>query len=874
MDMRFYKALAVVTACATFVIGGAQSAGDVVKGLRFRNIGPATMSGRISDIDCDPKKTSTVYIATAGGGVWKSTSDGTEWEPIFDEMPVSSIGAVHVSRADSNVVWVGSGESNNRNSSAWGNGVYLSTDAGKTFKPVGLVETQQIARIVSDPKDSKRAWIAAMGGLWSANQDRGIYMTEDMGATWKKVLYIDDKTGCTEIVMDPKNNKVLYAGMYERTRWPWTFRSGGKNGGVFKSTDGGKKWTKLAGGLPKGDTGKIGLAVSYQNSNTVYAQVEGSREEDGTYKSTDGGKTWTKKGRFSSRPFYYYEIAVDPFDDNHLLATNTQLTETTDGGVTWRTKRMPIHVDYHAIWFSTKDQNHIWVGEDGGAAVTRDGEGWRWAGGLPVAQFYAIDADMAMPYHVYGGLQDNGSWGAPSRSRMSRGIGNWEWYRIGGGDGFHVQVDPTDNVTLYSESQGGAIGRRNKLTGASTSIRPRAPQGETYRFNWSSPIVMSPHNSSTIWFGGNRLFKSVDKGDNWRVASDDLTTNDPEKNKSMEGLTPENTGAERHGSIMTISESPRKAGVVWVGTDDGLVHISEDDGHTWSNVTENVTGVPKNTWVSRVEASRFKLERAYATFDGHRTGDYKTYVYATEDFGKTWTSITSNLPSNESAYVIKEDPTNENLIYVGTEFGLYVSLDRGKSWTRWTAGLPTAAVHDIKIHTRDREIILGTHGRGIWIAPVEPLQQATAALMDKDVEVFEPVTAVQWTSDGSGGYGDGQGWFYGQNPPQGARIAYWLKADAKEVTVDILDASGTIVGRIQGPDRTRGVNVAYWNFRGGGGGGGRGGGQFGQQARPGSYAVRVTADGKTSTKTLDVIADPILGGRAAEADLPVTVARK
>lgn len=862
--MRFLKALAVASVSASFVVAGAQSAVDVVKALRFRNVGPAVMSGRISDIDCDPKKTSTVYIATASGGVWKSTSDGTVWEPIFDEMPVASIGAVHVSRADSNVVWVGSGESNNRNSVAWGNGVYLSTDAGKTFKPAGLVETQQIARIVSDPKDPKRAWVAAMGGLWSANQERGIYMTEDMGATWQKVLYIDENTGCTEIVMDPKNNKVLYAGMYERRRWPWTFKSGGKTGGVFKSTDGGKKWSKLGGGLPSDVTGKIGLAVYAKDPNIVYAQVESTPELDGTYKSTDGGRTWKKQGRYSSRPFYYYELAIDPNNPDHLLATDTNIKETLDGGKTWRNKRMPIHVDYHAIWWSATDSGHIWVGEDGGAAVSRDGDGWRWAGALPVSQFYGIDADMAMPYHVYGGLQDNGSWGAPSQSRLGRGIGNWEWYRLGGGDGFHVQVDPTDNVTVYSESQGGAIGRRNTLTGESRSIRPRAPQGETYRFNWSSPIVLSPHNSSTIWFGGNKLFKSVDKGDSWRVASPDLTTNDPEKNKGMEGLTPENTGAERHCTIITISESPRTAGVVWVGTDDGLVQISEDDGYNWTNVTANVSGVPKNTWVSRVEASHFKLERAYATFDGHRTGDYRTYVYATEDFGKTWTNITSNLPPNESAYVIKEDPTNENLLYVGTEFGLYVSIDRGKTWTRWSTGLPTVAVHDLKIHPREHDIIIGTHGRGIWIAPVEPLQQATAAMMDKDIELINPVRAVRWASDQSGGYGDGEGWFYGQNPPVGARLAYWLKADAKEIAVDILNAAGEVVGRIQNPDKSRGVNIVYWNYRSGGGGGRGGGrGQFGQASSAGSYAVRVTADGKTVTKPFEVIADPILGGRSA-----------
>jgi photosystem II stability/assembly factor-like uncharacterized protein len=860
MYMRFVRALAVLSACAIFLTASAQDASDIVKSLRFRNIGPAVMSGRITDIDCDPKNTATVYIATGSGGVWKSTSDGTSWAPIFDDQPVASIGAVQVSRADSNVVWAGSGESNNRNSVAWGDGMYLSTDAGQTWKNVGLKETQQIARIVTDPRDPKRAWVAAMGALWNANEDRGVYMTEDSGATWKKVLYTDENTGCTELVIDPKNPQVLYAGMYERRRWPWTFRSGGTNGGVFKSTNGGKTWTKLTGGLPTGETGKIGLAVSYQNSNVVYAHVEANREQDGTYRSSNGGRNWEKRGRFNSRPFYYYEIAIDPFDDNHLLATSTQLTETTDGGKTWRTKRMPIHVDYHAIWFSPKDRNHIWVGEDGGAAVTRDGNGWRWAQALPVSQFYAIAADMAMPYHVYGGLQDNGSWGAPSMSRLRQGIGNWDWYRLSGGDGFHVQVDPNDNETVYSESQGGAISRRNTRTGESRSIRPRAPQGETYRFNWSSPIVMSPHNSATIWFGGNKLFKSVDRGDNWRVASPDLTTNDPEKNKNMEGLTPENTGAERHCTIITISESPRKAGVVWVGTDDGNVQVSEDDGYNWTNVVGNIQGVPKNTWVSRIEASRFKLERAYVTFDGHRTGDYKTYVYVTEDFGKTWTNITANLPANDAAYVIKEDPTNENLLYVGTEFGLYVTLDRGKTWTKWNTGFPTVAVHDIVIHPREREIILGTHGRGIWIAPVEPLQQATAELMAKDVDVFDPITAVQWLSDSSGGYGDGEGWFYGQNPPLGARLAYWLKAEAQNVEVEILDAAGNVVGRIQNPGGAKGANVVYWNFRGGqgGGGGGGGGGQFGGAARPaGTYAVRVTADGKTATKPFRVIDDPL-----------------
>lgn len=857
------------------------STSDILQELRFRNVGPAVMSGRIADLEVDPKRPATIYVATASGGVWKSTSGGVNWTPIFDSMDSASIGDVTVSSADSNIIWVGAGESNNRNSSAWGRGVYKSADAGATWTKMGLESTQQIARIVTHPKDPNIVWVAALGALWGPNEDRGVYRTEDGGKTWTKVLYTDENTGAIDLVIDPKNANVLYAAMYERRRYPYTFRSGGPNGGIFKSTDGGKKWEKLGGGLPTGQTGRIGLTIYPQNPKIVYAIIEAERGEkpednkNGVYRSDDAGKTWKKGGTFNTRPFYYHEILVDPNDDKHLLGVSTSLMESKDAGATWRSVRISVHVDFHALWINPNNSEHWMTGSDGGVAVTYDGgASWRHMANICVAQFYAVCYDMAYPYHVYGGLQDNGSWGGPSRSRSNRGIGNYEWYNVGGGDGFHVQVNWEDNVTVYSESQGGNIQRYNKKTGQSSFIRgslPRPAEGQRFRFNWSSPIVMSPHNPKVVWFAGNVLFKTVDGGDSWKAVSPDLTTNDPEKQKPMGGLSPENTGAETHCTIITVAESPLRPDTVWVGTDDGMVQLTENGGVEWKNVTANIQDLPKGTWCSRVTASKFKLERAYATFDGHRSNDMNAYVYVTEDFGQTWKSLRGNLPA-ESVYVIKEDLANENVLYVGTEFGLYVSLDRGTTWTAWKSGLPPVAVHDIVLHPREREIILGTHGRGIWIAPADPLQELTGEVQLKNAHLFDPVTAVQWVRDPTGGYGDGEGWFFGQNPPPGARLAYYLGKAAEEVKVEILSADGAVIYTFATAPGTAGTHVLYWPFRvdapgggqpgGAGGGGGRGGGGGGQRAGrlvdPGTYGVRLTVKGEEPvTKKLVVIADPI-----------------
>lgn len=839
---------------------------DIVNAVRFRCIGPGTMSGRISDIDVDPRNTSVVYVATASGGVWKSTSGGIEWTPIFDSQPVQSIGDVEVSRADSNIVWVGTGENTNRNSVAWGDGIYKSTDAGGTWTNTGLERTEQIARIITHPTNKDIVWVAAIGALWSSSPDRGVYKTTDGGRTWSKILYVDENTGCSDLVIDPKNANVLYAGMYERRRWPWTFRSGGPNGGVFKSTDGGKTWTKLGNGLPTGLTGKIGLSIFPKNPNIVYAivEAEGSQREpeknrNGIYRSDDAGKTWKRQGVHSTRPFYYHEIMVDPEDPDLVYSLSTQMMRSRDGGKTWQAMPNRIHVDYHAIWINPRDVNHIWVGNDGGVAVSYDkGATWRHSGNIIAAQFYAIGVDMATPYWVYGGLQDNGTWGGPSISRNRRGIGNYEWKTISGGDGFHVQVDWLDNETIYSESQGGAIQRTNKRTGERRGIRPPNPEGERIRYNWSSPIVMSPHNPRIIWFGGNRLFKTVNGGDAWQVVSPDLTTNNPEKTKPMEGLNPENTGAEVHCTIISISESPIRPDVVWVGTDDGLVHYTLNGGVEWTSVSDNFPGLPANTWCSRVIASKYKLERAYATFDGHRTGDYKPYIYVTEDMGKTWEPIGTHLPVGP-VYVIKEDPEREDLLYVGTEFGTYVSLNRGVTWIAWRANMPAVAVHDIVIHPREKEIVLGTHGRGIWIAPVEHLQGLSNVARSQPFYLVDPVAAYAWVPDLGGGYGDGQGWFYGENPRTGARIHYYLQSQPADLKIEIVAPGGEVIATVQNPRTSPGLNTVYWNLRRtpqerGGGGFQRGG------AGPtptGDFVVRITVGSESMTKPLKVYPDPL-----------------
>ena len=804
--------------CALMVLGCfstraalAQSVNDLLRPLPARELGPTTMSGRITNFGVYEAEPRIYYVGTASGGVWKTENGGITMKPVFQYEHLSAIGDVAVNQKNPNDVWVGTGEENSRNSTSWGNGIYHSTDGGKSWQHMGLEKTRHISTILLDPKNPNTIYVGALGHLWGTNPDRGVYKSTDGGKTWNKILFVNDKTGIIEMIMDPRDPNVIYAAAWERFRWPYRWASGGPSSALYKTTDGGKNWTKLTEGIPKGDIGRIGLSLMASKPDVLVATFEHATE-GGVYKSSNAGKSWTKLNSINPRPFYFSVPRIDPVDENRIYLPAVNFHYSTDGGKTFGVLQANIHVDYHAMWINPKDNNHMIVGEDGGVGQTRDrGVTWEMIDSLPVAQFYAVAADMRKPYWVYGGLQDNGSWGGPTQTRFGF-VGRHDWRFINGGDGFHVQVDPTDWRIVYAESQGGAVARHNIETGERVSIRPRAPQGETYRFNWSSPIVLSPHNPHTVWFGGNKLFKSVDRGDNWIVASPDLTTNDPDKQNSRAGVTPEDTGAERHSTIITISESERKAGVVWVGTDDGQIQLTQDDGKTWTNVTDNLPAeVPDFTWVSRVTASRYELGRAYVTLDGHRFNDYNPYVYVTEDFGKSWKKITTGLSEDDSAYVITEGRKNPNLLVLGTERGMYFSLDRGGSWTRFQKdnGFPTVRVDDLLIHPRDLDLIVGTHGRSIWIVPIAALESLTDENLAKDMFICPPKTM----------YGLGRtfgSWFEGDrhwkspNTEPNGDIYFYLKEDASDrAQVTIQDASGNQLGQLTA-DGKKGLNRVSW----------------------------------------------------------------
>ena len=850
MRIRVYPVVGSVAVLFLLLqAGGVRAQGspdDLIRNMQWRNIGPANMSGRITNITALDRDYRYVLAASASGGVWKSTNAGTTWEPIFEKYGAASIGDVAFFQPDPEIIWVGTGEPNNRNSVAWGDGVYKSTDGGKTFQNMGLKDTYQIARVVTHPTDPDIVYVGAIGNLWGYSGDRGVFKTTDGGRTWERVLYVDERTGCSDLVMDPSNPEVLYAGMYQRLRRPWRFDSGGPNGGIFKTTDGGRTWTKLTRGLPEGDTGKIGLAVARSKPNVVMAFVESepvprdeqgdlSRPRSGVYRSEDGGGSWKYVNTYNNRPFYYSHIRINPSDDQRVYLLTGSFQRSFDGGTTLERVGGGIHGDYHAMWIDPNDPDRYYVGSDGGVALTQDhGANFLFFDNIPVSQFYAVGVDMRDPYYVYGGLQDNGTWGGPSRSRDGRGILTDHWASVGGGDGFHVQVDPTDWRTLYLESQGGAISRIDKRTRRRTSIRPNRENVINYeayatpevverqqqagwrgpfRFNWSAPIVMSPHNPGTVYFGGNVLFKTVDRGETWQIISPDLTTNDPVKiDRKTGGLTPDVTGAENHCAIVTISESPVTPGLIWVGTDDGNVQLTRDGGVTWTNVRGNVPGVPEGIWVSRVEASRFDEGTAYLTFDGHRSDDFTPWVFRTTDYGRTWANITNNIPDGHSVYVIREDLRNPDLLFVGTEFALFASVDGGASWFRLMNGLPTVAIHDLVIHPRQNDLVAGTHGRGIWILDdITPLQQLSDEVMNAGAYLFETRDATQWLTVSRGG-SRGSFYFAGENPPGGAAINFYLKEPREEVLIEISDISGALKRTVRMKGEP-GINQYRWDMR-------------------------------------------------------------
>jgi photosystem II stability/assembly factor-like uncharacterized protein len=907
--------------------------------FKFRPIGPATMGGRIDDIQGNDKDPSTYYVGYAVGGLWKTTNNGTTWTELFGEQPVSSIGSIALAPSNPDIVYVGTGEANNRQSSTIGNGVYKSTDAGKTWTHVGLDDTQSIARVVVSPLNPDVVYVAAMGHLFGPNDDRGVFKSVDGGKTWKKTLFVNNYTGATDIAIDYTNSKVLWAATYQRLRTGWGYNGGGDGSGIWQSIDGGDTWKRVTGnGLP--DTkplGRIALAISRSNPKVVMAQIEvgpspgeganvaadggpdkqgdlvltagqtnfsdnppaagvgrgagggGGRggnqappdpTKSGIWRSEDAGKTWTFTVNNDTRPMYYTQLRIDPANDKIVWTGGLNITRSMDGGKTFQTLNAS-HTDNHALWVDPKDGRHVMIGHDGGLDITWDGHSpqvnWDKQNFFNVGLFYAVSADMRHPYHVCGGLQDNGSWCGPSALRTGgggRGGGGpivfTDWISVGGGDGFYTQNDPSDWSIFYTESQQGAMGRYNLRTGQQANIQPRvggggggrggggnvlnAPHPQMYfRFYWDTPILISPHDPATIYTGAQYFFKSTNRGDTWTMNSNDLTKNVDRYKQEIMGapgdkpMASKHDGYENNSNIVTIAESPARAGVIWVGTDDGNLQVSQDGGDHFTNVFSNIQDAPRGplgyVQIDRIEASHFDAGTAYVAIDNHRNDDWKPYIYKTTDFGKSWTLISSNLPKLGHVNVVREDMVNPNLLFAGTEFGLFTSLDGGREWKRFENNMPNVRVDDILIHPRDHDLIVATHARSIWIMDdITPLEQM--AKPAGDIQLFEPRPAVQWKNDIeiSRSTDINNKIWRGQNPQSGTAISVLAKNDAGAAKIEFLQGSNVVstmdvtiktgLNRFQwGMNSTANANNAAAGAAGAGGGGrGRGAGAAGAGA--------------------------------------------
>ena len=850
--------------------------------LRFRQIGPATMAGRIDDFAVLEEDPSTFYVATATGGLWKTTNNGTTFETVFDDESTSSIGDVAIAPSDPNLVWVGTGENNNRQSSSWGEGVFKSTDGGKTWTNMGLVESRHIARIIVDPVDHDVVYVAALGSVWAAGGERGVYRTSDGGLTWDLLLEVDADTGATELLMDPTNNKVLYAATYQRRRSAWGFNGGGTGSAIHKSTDAGESWIELTDGLPEGAKGRIGLDIYRKNPNVLYARVQ-HPDDGGVYRTDDAGATWERMSDTNPRPMYFSQIRIDPEDDHRIYVLGVQLFVSDDAGRTFRNTGAPrIHVDFHAMWINPADSRHVILGGDGGVGISYDrSETYVFLNNMPLAQFYRASFDMQTPYTVCGGLQDNNTWCGPSATRSSRGIVNDDWFIVGGGDGFVALVDPTDSNVLYAESQSGRMNRVDRATNERKAIRPEPlPDATEYRWNWDTPMVMSPHDPSTIFVAANRVFKTTDRGHVWEAISEDLTTATDRDELELMGVMgseitiARNDGVGAYGTISAFAESARVEGLYYSGSDDGQVQVSRDGGVSWTNVTPNVSGVPALTYVSRVEPSKFADGTVYLTFDGHRSSDFTAYVYASRNYGQSWESIGGGLPEGEVARTITEDVENPDVLYLGTERGLFVTTDRGGRWTRVKANLPTVPIYEIAVHPRDNDLILATHGRAIWIlddlTPIQEFERARRAAS----HFFEVPAATQFNAAGDRTGSVGDRWFTGENPTPGAPLTYYLADGVDTVSMTVRDRTGVVVRTLDGDEvdakTGSGIHVVHWDLRvqpvpDTGQGGGFGTTVNGPFVVPGEYRVTLNIDGRdVGTQPVQVAGDPAI--EIADAD--------
>jgi len=875
-------------------------------GLEYREIGPALMGGRISSLAVVESKPQHFLVGTGSGGLWKTENHGTSWTPLFDDQPTSSIGDVAVYQANPNLIWVGTGEPQNRQSSPWGNGVYKSTDGGGTWIHMGLEETKHIGRVLIHPTNPEVVYVAAAGDLWAANPERGVYRTVDGGESWELVLHIDEDTGAIDLAMDPSDPRTLFAAMYQRRRTGFGFNGGGPGSGLYRTLDGGDSWTELTDGLPAGDMGRIGVDVFRGDGNLVYALVEanavtadasfggGDRGETGLYRSKDRGASWEKISDTNPRPMYYSQVRIDPSNADRIYVLGTRLQVSDDGGKTFRADgAVQIHVDHHDLWINPEDPDHLILGSDGGVSASWDGTAhWRMFDNLALGQFYTISYDMRDPYYVCGGLQDNDPWCGPSNTRSFHGIRHQDWYETAYGDGFWTVVDPTDSTIVFSESQGGNMNRYDLITGEKTPMRPIVgprEEGDTtkeYRFNWNSPLLISRHDPATIYLGANYLMRSRDRGVSWEeVGGIDLTRQidrDTLRIMGVPGSEPMmsiHDGISTYGNLTVFAESRFTPDVLWAGTDDGNVQVSRDGGETWTNVVDRIPELPDRTYVSRLTPSAHEPTRVYATFDGHRNGDYAPYVYVTEDLGESWERIDEGLPEGWSVNVITEHHRAPNLLFVGNEIGVFQSVDRGESWQQLKANFPTVPVDDLAIHPRENDLIVGTHGRSAWIlddlGPLEALA-TEPELLAGAAAVFPMKRSIMWAEKGD--------WpFYGAtysapNPPRAVRVRYWLAEevppdsdveeesdtdgpDARSIELAILDASGAVVRTVEGPG-TAGLHEVLWDWRheppfaapADGTDGPRP--PQGPMVLPGKYTVRLEVAGEVHSADVRVAADP------------------
>lgn len=873
----------------------------LLAGMRARSIGPAAMSGRITTIDAVSADPRIIYIGGASGGVWKTTNGGMSWKPIFDDQPVHSIGAIAIFQPNPDVIWVGTGEGNPRNSASVGNGIYKSVDGGETWVHLGLEASERIHRVVLHPTDPNVAYIAALGQAWGENEERGVFKTTDGGLSWTKALYVDERTGATELTMDPVNSDHLIAGMWEFRRWPFFFKSGGPGSGMYTTWDGGRNWKQTTpdDGLPEGELGRMGVAFSFSDPEIVYALVEAERSA--FLRSENRGRTWrivnSQRG-VASRPFYYGDIRVDPKHPNLIYNVSGSVTVSRDGGKSFAplTPVGEVHGDHHAFWIHPENPDFILDGNDGGFYKSRDaGKTWSFVRNLPLAQYYHIAVDMDVPYNVYGGLQDNGSWRGPSavregssrtpprRSFYGGSIRNHHWQILSFGDGFDTAPTPDDSMVGYSMAQGGELVRWNLHMGEGKSIMPDGPADDELRFNWDAGLAVDPFDPGTVYLGSQFLHKSTDRGDNWTIVSPDMTTDNPEWQLQADsgGLTRDVSSAENYTTITAIGPSEVERGAIWLGTDDGRLHVTRDGGQSWESVEENLPGVPPYGWISQIKPSKFEAAAAFVVLDDHRRSDWTPYVLRTDDWGATWT----NLVTDEIwgyALAIDQDPVDPNLLFLGTEFGLYVSLDGGGSWMNWTHGFPTASAMDLVVHPREHDLVVGTHGRSIYIIDdIGPLRGLTAEVLAESLHLFEVPDAWEYTALASpGGVYLGHGDFEGENRPYGALITYSLNVEglqhseegsrAPQVTIEISDSSGSMLTTFKAP-ANRGINRATWNLRRddfkqppGNRGFLVGYGFGGPHVPPGNYRVVVSHEDKSAESSLTILPDPL--SKATEAD--------